>query len=164
VSSVSIGNYHALALAEDGLVHASGENADSAVLGNPHVDRELLQKPVEALRGVRVASVAAADDRSYAVADTGELWACGVNGGDANPLGHGGKEDCPVPKPIVALRGVKVDAVAAGQNHALALADDGSVYAWGNRYAANGVRLAWALQRMVRGRLCPNRGASRICV
>jgi hypothetical protein len=39
------------------------------------VERELLPKPVEALRGVRVSSVAAAEWRSYAAADTGELWA-----------------------------------------------------------------------------------------
>jgi regulator of chromosome condensation len=36
-----------------------------------------------------------------------------------------------VPKPIESLRGVKVDAVAAGNHHTLALADDGSVYIWG---------------------------------
>jgi alpha-tubulin suppressor-like RCC1 family protein len=34
------------------------------------------------------------------------------------------------------LRGTKVDAVAAGERHTLALADDGSVYACGNRRAA----------------------------
>jgi hypothetical protein len=41
-----------------------------------------------------------------------------------------------VPKPIAALRGVKVDAVVAGNNQRLALADDGSVYGGGNRPVA----------------------------
>jgi alpha-tubulin suppressor-like RCC1 family protein len=46
------------------------------------------------------------------------------------------KNHCPVPKPFQLLRGIKVDAVAAGSFHALALADDGSVYAWGDVEAA----------------------------
>jgi alpha-tubulin suppressor-like RCC1 family protein len=45
--------------------------------------------------------------------------------------------NCLVPKPIESLRGVKVDAVVAIANHTLALADDGSVYAWGHSEAVN---------------------------
>jgi E3 ubiquitin-protein ligase HERC2 len=140
LSSASGGHYwHALALAEDGLVYAWGENRRRTTLGNPHVDGELLPKPVEALRGVRVSSVAAAGTRSYALADTGELWAwgCETDYAYSSPLGHGEEEDCPSPKPIEALQGVKVDAVATGSTHTLALGDDGRVYAWGNERAAN---------------------------
>jgi alpha-tubulin suppressor-like RCC1 family protein len=79
VSSVSAGVGHVLALAEDRLVYAWGENKDRALLGNPHGEKQLLPKPVEALRGVRVGSVAADLYRSYAVADTGELWAWGMD-------------------------------------------------------------------------------------
>jgi alpha-tubulin suppressor-like RCC1 family protein len=131
VSAVSVGGEHALALAEDGLVYAWSENHSRAVLGNPHVERELLPKPVEALRGVRVGSIAAAGDRSYAVADTGELWAWGLDSNYA-PLGHGEGWPCALPKPIEALRDVKVDAVVANGLHTLARADDGRVYSWGN--------------------------------
>jgi alpha-tubulin suppressor-like RCC1 family protein len=125
-----------LALAEDGLVYAWGQNERRAVLGSSDVERELLPKPVEALRHVRVGSVAATGRRSYAVADTGELWAWGVAGKDYAPIGHGKQADCSVPTPIESLRGVKVVAVAADHHHTLALADDGSVYSWGNRFAA----------------------------
>jgi alpha-tubulin suppressor-like RCC1 family protein len=34
-------------------------------------------------------------------------------------------------KRIESLRGIKVDAAAARERHTLAVADDGSVYAWG---------------------------------
>jgi alpha-tubulin suppressor-like RCC1 family protein len=54
VSSVAVGRCHALALTEDGLVYAWSKQVRLAVFGNPHVERELLPKPVEALRGVRV--------------------------------------------------------------------------------------------------------------
>jgi hypothetical protein len=56
-------------------VYAWGVNVDRALLGNPRIERELLPKPVEALRGVRVGSIAVAGHRSYALSDTGKVWA-----------------------------------------------------------------------------------------
>jgi alpha-tubulin suppressor-like RCC1 family protein len=112
-------------------------NQQRALLGDPHVERELLPKPVVALRGVRVGSIAAARLCSYAVSDAGEVWAWGIETEVAPlmPLGHGEQVNCALPKPIESLRGVKCDAVAAAC-HTLALQDDGSVYAWGNGDAA----------------------------
>jgi alpha-tubulin suppressor-like RCC1 family protein len=136
VSSAAGGRLHALALAEDGLVYAWGENMFGALLGDPHVERELLPKPVQPLRGVHVGSIAAAKWRSYVVSDTGKVWAWGIEGDNIAPLGHGEQMECSMPEPIESLRGVKVDAVAASNHHALALADDGSVYAWGSTYGA----------------------------
>jgi alpha-tubulin suppressor-like RCC1 family protein len=136
VSSVAVGESHALALAEDGLVYAWGGDTERTVLGNPYVERELLPTPVEALGGVRIGSVAAAGLRSYAVADTGVLWAWGVDGEYWIPLGHGEFMNCPLPKPMNSLWGVKVDAVIAGGYHTVALANNGRVYTWGAGCAA----------------------------
>jgi alpha-tubulin suppressor-like RCC1 family protein len=136
VSSVAVGWSHALALAEDGLVYAWGQNKKQALLGNPNVERELTSKAVEALRGVRVGTVAASGHRSYAADDHGVLWAWGCDDMNGVPLGHGEQADCPLPKPIAALPGVRVDVVAASGNHTLALADDGSVYGWGGNFPA----------------------------
>jgi hypothetical protein len=76
VSCVSLRKKHGLALAEDGLVYAwSYINCITPASDTRRTfTRELLPKPVEALRGVRVGSIAQGGDRSYAVADTGELW------------------------------------------------------------------------------------------
>jgi alpha-tubulin suppressor-like RCC1 family protein len=136
MNSVSLGIVHALALAEDGLVYTWGDNERPALLGHPNVAEELLPKPIEALRGVRVRSVAAAMNRSYALADTGELWAWGCEGENLTPLGHGEGMNCPLPKPIESLRGIKVNAVAALTLHTLAHTDGGHVYAWGRSDAA----------------------------
>jgi alpha-tubulin suppressor-like RCC1 family protein len=67
MSSVSVGCCNVLALTEDGLVYAWGANKLRALMGNPPVERELLPNPVEALRSVRVGSVAADNCHSYAV-------------------------------------------------------------------------------------------------
>jgi alpha-tubulin suppressor-like RCC1 family protein len=131
VSSVAAGSFHVLALAEDGQVYSWGRNDHRALLGNPHVERKLLPKPIEALRCVRVGSIAAAGLRSYAVADTGELWEWGAHRDNQGPLGQGELIHCCIPKLIESLRGIKVAAVTASDHHTLALAHDGSVYAWG---------------------------------
>jgi alpha-tubulin suppressor-like RCC1 family protein len=132
VSAISVGWNHALALTEYGLVYAWGTNKDGATLGNPDIERELLPSPVETLHGVRAVSIAVGEHRNYVLDDTGVLWAWGIDGEGFAPLGHGERVDCPLPKEVEALRGVKVDAIGAGKHHTLALADDGSVYAWGS--------------------------------
>jgi alpha-tubulin suppressor-like RCC1 family protein len=134
VSSVSVEMVHVMSLAEDGLVYSWGGYYQGPALGNPHAQGRCLPKLVEALRGVLVGGVAAAPGRSYAVADTGELWAWG--GDNAVPIGHANDSGCPLPKPIEALRGIRVDVVAGSYYHTLTQADDGSVYAWGHDHAA----------------------------
>jgi E3 ubiquitin-protein ligase HERC2 len=140
VSSVVAGCMHTLALTEDGVVYAWGQSVRRAVLGNRNVDVQLLPRPIEALQGVRVGSIAAADYSSYAVTDTGELWVWGVHStlDSSAPLGHGMRAHCRVPRPIESFgrKGIKVDAVFAGECHVLALADHGVVYAWGGLDAA----------------------------
>jgi alpha-tubulin suppressor-like RCC1 family protein len=68
---------------------------------------------------------------------------------------------CPVTEPLAFLRGIKVDAVAAGDGQTLALAEDGSVYAWGSGSAAGvgALGLGSAVERQ--GRLCSQHFASR---
>jgi alpha-tubulin suppressor-like RCC1 family protein len=121
--------------AEDGLVYVWGDNLDGALGGYTSLDQQWLPDPVEALRRMRVGSIAAAGLRSFAVTCTGKLCAWGVEATDSR-LGHGRTSNCYCPKPVKSLRGVKVDAVAIGNEHTLALSDDGSVYAWGSKMAA----------------------------
>jgi alpha-tubulin suppressor-like RCC1 family protein len=75
VSAVAVGGVHMLALTEDGVVYAWGEHRHRVLSVNPEVENPLLPTPVEALRGVRVSSIAASSLSGYAVADTGKLWA-----------------------------------------------------------------------------------------
>jgi alpha-tubulin suppressor-like RCC1 family protein len=88
VSSVEMGWFHSVALTEDGQVYAWGTNWHRTVLGDTDMEEALLPKPVEALRGVRVGSIAVGSHRSYALADTGQLWAWGAHRSDLPPLGN----------------------------------------------------------------------------
>jgi alpha-tubulin suppressor-like RCC1 family protein len=75
VSSISNGYNHTIAITEENSIYAWGLNKDQLCLGNPNVEKEMLPNPIEALRDLRIVSTAIAGCRSYAVADTGELWA-----------------------------------------------------------------------------------------
>jgi alpha-tubulin suppressor-like RCC1 family protein len=46
--------------------------------------------------------------------------------------------ECPLPKPIESLRGVKMDAITGDESHTLALAEDGSLYVWGSDAGGSG--------------------------
>jgi alpha-tubulin suppressor-like RCC1 family protein len=158
---VSQGGGYAVALSEDGLVYAWGYNWNYAVLGYHDVMEERLPKPIEALRRVRVRSIAAADNRCYAVAETGQLWVWGDDNepppyhNNPAPLGHGEPRRRPQPKPIESLHGVKVVEVAAGTDHTLATADDGSVYAWGNSLAVGSGAIGLARELYTAGAFIP---------
>jgi alpha-tubulin suppressor-like RCC1 family protein len=148
---------HAVALAEEGLVYAWGDNAEWSDTGNSNVEMELLPKPVEALRGVRIGSVATACRRGYAVADTGLDWAWGCDRGDSSRitlLGENEQVDRPVPKSLESLRSIKADAVAA-DGQTLVLADDGSVYSWGGVRAASAGALGLGPSVSESGRTVP---------
>jgi E3 ubiquitin-protein ligase HERC2 len=66
---------------------------------------------------------------AFAIGVDGELFSWGS--GEDERLGHDSQENQPSPKRVEALRGVRVSSVAVGGFHALALSEDGSVYAWG---------------------------------
>jgi alpha-tubulin suppressor-like RCC1 family protein len=92
---------------------------------------ELRPTIVEGLQGVRVHRVCVGREGSvtFAIGDNGEIfsWGFGKNG----VLGYGDRQNQPSPKRVDALRGVAVSSIAVGRRHAVALAQDGLVYVWG---------------------------------
>jgi alpha-tubulin suppressor-like RCC1 family protein len=73
------------------------------------------------------ATVVAGEGYSFALADSGEVYAWGNN--EFGQLGLGDKEDRLTPTKVPGLTGVK--AIIAGGGHFFALTESGEVYAWG---------------------------------
>ncbi len=138
VKQIAAGAGFGLALKNDGTVWAWGDNGYGQ-LGVPQsaAYRRSLPQQVPGLPTARV--VAAGDSFSLAVARDGSVWAWGNN-----EYGQLGEDDTitgsSVAKPLLVpgLSGVK--ALAAGAGHVLALAQNGTVWAWGNnRYGQLGI-------------------------
>ena len=154
VVSVAAGNSYGLALLADGRVLAWGDNSAGQLGNGTRVNRSS-PAPVPGLPPIR--AVSAAQYSGYAVARDGTLWSWGFNG--MGELGRGSKAVFLLrPGRVVGLTdGVQI---APGEDHALAVRRDGTVWAWGsNWYGDLGDGTMSSSTRPVRVRL-PGRAVS----
>ncbi|GII27975.1 hypothetical protein Pmi06nite_14170 [Planotetraspora mira] len=125
VTAISAGVSHSLALLANGTIEAWGGNG-SGQLGDGTTTNHPTPGTVTGLLSVR--SIAAGEDFSLARLGNGTVQAWGAN--TAGQLGNGVAGGInPLPAPVTGL--TDVVAIAAGQNHALALLSNGTVRAWG---------------------------------
>lgn len=125
VVAIAAGNSQSLALRVDGTVWAWGGNA-SGQLGNGTTTGSTTPVQVSGLSGV--VAIAAGGDDSYALTRSGTVYAWGDD--QYGQLGNTSvtkKSTTPV---LVSTTGT-IAAIAAGGYHALAIASDGTVEAWG---------------------------------
>jgi alpha-tubulin suppressor-like RCC1 family protein len=133
-TAVAVGGQHGLMLRQDGTVFAWGSN-DRGQLGIGSVDAAFhaFVTSVEGLRNV--VAIAAGSAHSVALLADGTVWAWGAN--DLGQLGDGTTIDRDYPLPV-KRSGLPIlaKAIAAygGGDHTLALAPDGTVWAWGWNY------------------------------
>ncbi|WP_437338586.1 RCC1 domain-containing protein [Sorangium sp. So ce394] len=127
VKAVSAGASHSLALLTDGTVMAWGNNQ----FGQLGVDSGVTAIPVPTVVGglVNVKAIAAGGYISMALDIDGKVWVWGNN--SYGELGDNSSDHEPHSKPTMAYID-DVDAIAAGQQHCLALKKDGTVWAWGS--------------------------------
>jgi E3 ubiquitin-protein ligase HERC2 len=86
----------------------------------------LFQSPLKAAKIVHLSCGA---KHNLAVSDDGHVYSWGR--GELGRLGHGDERPRRLPHMLGALEHVKVISVAAGAYHSLAVAEDGSLYVWG---------------------------------
>ncbi|MCM8816517.1 MAG: hypothetical protein NC913_03270 [Candidatus Omnitrophica bacterium] len=132
VKSVACGPEHTLALLEDGTVWAWGRNHQGQLGNGTTQDSHV---PVKVSNLTDVVAIAASDyppapPFSLALKSNGTVWAWG--GGRDGQLGNGQSGNDYYSSVPVQVSGLtNIIAIAAGDNHALALRSDGTLWAWG---------------------------------
>ncbi|PYI56209.1 invasin domain 3-containing protein [Paenibacillus flagellatus] len=144
VDSASAG-FHVLALLDDGTVRAWGSNMTGQLgFGGAGMEPYNAGMPVYERDGgggltllSDVAAVAAGAQFSLALKKDGTVWSWGMNW--SKELGRDTPSWMdPVAGPVTGLP--KIKQIAAGDTHSLALAEDGTVWAWGdNQTGAAGI-------------------------
>ena len=141
VLAVAAGTSHALALTDDGSVYGFGSNVDGQAAPSVQLDgtpvREVLSPVLIEGLPTNLIAVAAATQTSYAVSASGQLFGWGENsfgqllvGTDNGDNTFTPTEDKILTPVEIAIPGAVID-VKGGARWAVALTDDGDIYAWG---------------------------------
>jgi alpha-tubulin suppressor-like RCC1 family protein len=143
VIAVAAGGLHSLALRANGTVWAWGSNRNGQVgLGTPcaPTDRACASTtPVQVPGLPRVVAIAGGGEHSLALTASGTVWAWGANGSGQLGRAPGTTPACsagfctPLPARVSGLS--HIVAIAAGDDHSLALDAMGRVWAWGGNAA-----------------------------
>lgn len=134
ILSVAAGDFHCLAVTEDGEVFSWGADEYGRC---GHCD-DFKQWPaaatrprrIDALAGIRARSASASDYHSIVTTESGALYTFGY-GAHGKVTRDGDEEQCS-PTLVHALQHVRIVCASTGGRHTLALADDGAVFSWGN--------------------------------
>jgi alpha-tubulin suppressor-like RCC1 family protein len=128
IVAVAAGEFHTLAVDQDGRVWAWGLNNAGQVLPDASPDQGTLRTPVHVPMPARVVAVAAGFNFSLALTAEGEVWGWGGDGRGALARRGPGAIGM-LPGPVRDLP--PIVAIAAGSHHGLAVDEDGRVWGWG---------------------------------
>jgi alpha-tubulin suppressor-like RCC1 family protein len=137
VKKVACGDYHTLALLEDGTVHSWGGTLHKK-LGQKKDIHYPYKSPtpylIESLaRKAFMTDIAWGDFHSLALDDEGRLYSWGGGGASYNKgqCGHGDEKDAEHPKQIEYFDGIRIIKLTAGGFHTLVCTENHDVFAWG---------------------------------
>ncbi len=129
VIAISAGHSHGLALLGDGTVKAWGRN----FRGQLGIGNYIAQNSPQLIPNLSgVVAVAAGQSHALALLASGRVMSWGQ--GDAGQIGNGGTATYAVPILLASSTLDNVVAIAAGDEHNLALLGDGTVKAWGSNH------------------------------
>ncbi|MEW6489706.1 MAG: hypothetical protein AB1578_17575 [Thermodesulfobacteriota bacterium] len=129
IVSVAGGDYHTLAVGEDGRVWAWGGNEAGQIGTNDGLDHLV---PVQVPDISTATAVSAGEAHSAALLANGGVLAWGDN--SHGQVGDGTQDPRPSPTPVLGLTGVT--AIDLGGGNSGALRNDGTLWVWGRaRYA-----------------------------
>eukprot|EP00246_Nothoceros_aenigmaticus_P002684 TRINITY_DN13533_c0_g1_i1.p1 TRINITY_DN13533_c0_g1~~TRINITY_DN13533_c0_g1_i1.p1 ORF type:complete len:452 (-),score=54.98 TRINITY_DN13533_c0_g1_i1:408-1763(-) len=128
IKQIACGDSHCLAITKDGEVHSWGRSQNGQ-LGLGTTEDSLVPQKVLAFEGIPVKMLAAGAEHTAAVTESGKLYGWGW--GRYGNLGLGDREDRLVPAEVAPVPGEKMDLVACGWRHTIAVAESGRVYTFG---------------------------------
>ena len=139
IVQISAKVWYALALASDGTVYSWGFNSWGQLGNGTSGTANNASAPVAVktagtpMEGKTIVQVAAGATHSLALATDGTIYAWGKN--EYGQLGNDSTINSPVPVAVkttgTPMDGKTIIQIHAGYEHSLALASDGTVYAWG---------------------------------
>lgn len=132
LSQIVAGNGHSIGLAPDGQAYGWGQDFYGQVgggTGGTMNSRVLEPMPVLMPAGVSFTTIASSGSHTLALDAAGNAYGWGLN--DKGQVGTGDTANVLAPVSVVLPDGVTFTAVAAGNEHSLAVGSDGRVYAWG---------------------------------
>ena len=129
--TVSVGEKHSLGIQTDGTLWAWGFNGESGILGTGNVDIFDIPSPVQIGTATDWKEINAGRAHSFALKQSGTLWAWGVN--DFGKLGTGTTASSSTPLQIGTSTW---KMVKAGGNHSVGIKSDGTLWAWGGNEKA----------------------------
>lgn len=130
VRSVATGQYHSLAVKNDGTVWAWGDNWDSQLGDGTNQDR---YQPVKVKGLTGIIEISAGYDFSMALKNDGTVWVWGDNSNGVLGVEY---DSINIASEPVQVKGLEdVVAIAAGQYHCVALKRDGTVWTWGANWS-----------------------------
>ena len=136
IIQIHAGYEHSLALASDGTVYTWGRNNYGQLGKNDATDAHIpaaVQTLGTPMAGKIIVQLAAGNSQSIALASDGTVYTWGWN--QHGQLGNGTTMNSRIPVAVVTagtpLVGKVVSQIAAGNAHALAMTDDGTMYTWG---------------------------------
>jgi alpha-tubulin suppressor-like RCC1 family protein len=137
IIAIAAGPDDSVALRSDGTVWAWGSNSVGELGDNTTTDRHV---PVEVVGAggsghlTGIIAIAAGGGHSVALKSDGTVWAWGYNG--YGQLGDNTTTERHVPVEVVGAGGsghlTGITAIAAGDEHSVALKSNGTVWAWGS--------------------------------
>ena len=140
LKDISVCRGHALVLLSNGTVWAWGENLCGAcgrtIYGGPDdYEKNFYPSPVMVEGLSNVTAISAGDLFSLALKDDGTVWAWGDNMDGALGIGQSpatGSGSVRITRPTMIPGLSHIVAIDASNNFAMALKDDGTVWAWGS--------------------------------
>ncbi|XP_045676263.1 probable E3 ubiquitin-protein ligase HERC6 isoform X2 [Phyllostomus hastatus] len=132
IIQVSCGDYHSLALSEDGQVFSWGKNSHGQLGLGREVPSQASPQRVRSLEGIPLAQVAAGGSHSFALSLSGTSFGWGNN--NAGQLAFTGKAPVQRYKPysVGALKSLGVIYISCGYEHTAVLTQNGKVFTFGD--------------------------------